>query len=223
MNTTRLMMILAAMIGLGVSASGSSAPTAKTGVVRLAMVEYAGGKTGRCFSADFLSLLSYETTIVVDPTLAHVALYDPKLFDYPFVILTGEGEFRLNDAERANLRRYLRSGGTMIVSAGCTNALWAGSMRRELKTIFPEGRLVRLGLDNEVFHTVFDVADLVTTRGAEGELYGLEIDGRLALMYSPQGLNDTADAGGTCCCCGGDEIRQAKYLNANLVAYALTR
>ena len=36
-------------------------------------------------------------------------------------------------------------------------------------------------------------------------LEGLEINGRLVMVYSKEGLNDVANAKG-CCCCGGNEI-----------------
>ncbi len=45
--------------------------------------------------------------------------------------------------------------------------------------------------------------------------------GRLAAVFSPFGLNDTGNAGGGCCCCGGNELKNAKQINANIVAYAL--
>jgi hypothetical protein len=41
-------------------------------------------------------------------------------------------------------------------------------------------------------------------------------------VFSADGLNDTGNAGGGCCCCGGDEITNAKLVNVNLLAYALT-
>ena len=201
----------------------SSVPPAETGVVRLAMVTHAGGLTGRCFSTQFLTLLSYETTIEVDRKLASVELDSPRLFDFPLAILTGEGAFEFSPSERDNFRRYVLSGGTMLISSGCSNALWAESIQREMAAVFPAAELERLAPEHELFDIVFDVSDLVTTQGGAGELWGLSVDGRLAVVYSPHGLNDTASAGGACCCCGGNEIRQAKFINANLVAYALTR
>jgi len=204
--------------------AGASAPEAEpVDTVRLALVDHGGLAAGRCFSAGFLDLLAYETTIRVSRELDRVALSDERLFEYPLAILTGEGEVRLNDLERAMLARYLRSGGTMIVSAGCSNPLWAQSMRRELAEALPGATLAPVPREHPVFHAVFEVADLVTTKGRPGTLLGVWVGGRLALVYSPEGLNDTASAGGSCCCCGGDEIRQARFLNANLVAVALTR
>lgn len=193
------------------------------GVVRLAMVTHGGGLTGRCFSTQFLTLLGYESTIRVDPSLAHVDLDSDVLFDYPLAIITGEGPFSLSASERSNMRRYVQAGGTLLVSSGCSNALWANAMRDELATVFPATDMAKLDLDHELFSIVFDVADLVTTQGGQGEVWGLHVEGRLAVVFSPHGLNDTASAGGACCCCGGNEIRQAKFINANLVAYALAR
>ncbi|MEK6238367.1 MAG: hypothetical protein N2C14_26925 [Planctomycetales bacterium] len=42
------------------------------------------------------------------------------------------------------------------------------------------------------------------------------------LIFSPDGLNDTGKVGGNCCCCGGNEILNARQINVNLLAYALT-
>ena len=55
------------------------------------------------------------------------------------------------------------------------------------------------------------------------KLEALEIDGRVAVVFSSLGLNGTDDVGGECCCCGGNEIRDAKRVNADLLLYALTR
>lgn len=217
-------MILSIAIGLtAATATAVSAAPARPGAVRVALVGHSGQAPIECFGAGFLDLLAFETTIEVDRTLARVDLHDERLFEFPFVIMTGVGEFTLNDRERANMRRLVMSGGTLVASAGCSNALWAGSMREELTRVFPEAPLVRITPGHEVFGMVFEVADLVTTRGKPGELWGIEVGGRLAVVFSPQGLNDSAGAVGGCCCCGGDEIRQARFLNANLLVYSLTR
>ena len=50
----------------------------------------------------------------------------------------------------------------------------------------------------------------------------LEIDGKIVLIFSKDGLNDTGKVGGNCCCCGGNEIKNARQINVNLLAYTLT-
>ena len=49
---------------------------------------------------------------------------------------------------------------------------------------------------------------------------GVEEDGKLVVIYSPHGLNDTAHTEG-CCCCGGNEIENSLAVNINIFVYAL--
>ena len=46
------------------------------------------------------------------------------------------------------------------------------------------------------------------------------IDGRLGVIYSADGLNDTSHTQG-CCCCGGNEITNDAQINVDILAYAL--
>src|SRR5690606_29176048 len=106
----------------------------------------------------------------------------------------------------------------------CSSSKWNDSFAKEMQTIFPDLSLKTLDGDHPVFHTVYDIT---SSRYKSGEtrlprLDGLEIDGRIVLIWSPDGLNDTANAGGDCCCCGGNEVKSAKLINVNLLAYALT-
>ncbi len=75
-----------------------------------------------------------------------------------------------------------------------------------------------------MFHTLYDIQPLRSKAAVKEavEIEGLEVDGRLAVVFSPYGLNDTANAGGNCCCCGGNEVRNAHLINADILAYALT-
>ena len=220
--------IAIAACALAISANASepaAAPTPEEAMrVRVADLSYGGGATSVCFSSGYLALLDRETTIDVAREPVRVELGSDTLFEFPFAVLSGEGGFQLTDAEAMNLRLYLERGGFVLASAGCSNDRWARDFEREVAAIFADNPLQALGRDHEVFHTVFDVNGFQTSAWkGEAELYGLSVDGRLAMIYSPQGLNDTGNAGGGCCCCGGNEIRNAKYINANVLAYALTR
>jgi hypothetical protein len=48
------------------------------------------------------------------------------------------------------------------------------------------------------------------------------VNGRLVLVFSPSGLNDTDQAEEGCCCCGGEELIDAHMINANILVYVLT-
>lgn len=224
----------ATLIALGFTALAVSAPAIdrasaqpepQAGEVRVAMLRHGGErKSGVCFADTFVRSLEYETDIRVDRDFASVDLDSPTLFDFPFAIMTGEGRFSLSPTEIDNLRRFVAGGGFLLASAGCSNRPWARSMRSALDQAFPDVDLVEIPLEHDVFHTVFDIMAFESKKRERTiRIEGIEIDGRLAVVFSPEGLNDTKNAGEGCCCCGGNEILNAKYVNANILAYALMR
>ena len=85
---------------------------------------------------------------------------------------------------------------------------------------FPEHPLQALGMDHPLFHTVYEIKELQAKHGKPRPLEGISLGGRLGVLYSQDGLNDTAHAPG-CCCCGGNEITNAEMINVNILAYAL--
>lgn len=183
------------------------------------------GRTFRCFHNGFLREIGRHANIVVDPEFVMVPSESMALFRFPFAIMSGEGNFTLTDAQRTNLRRYLLNGGFLVASAGCSSRPWGQSFLREFQVLFPDRELVKLGPDHRIFQTLHDVGVSAYRSGSARfpDLYGLEIDGRVVLVYSPDGLNDTANnKDSNCCCCGGNEIRSASAINMNLLAFALT-
>jgi len=220
--STLVLAALASVAARATSPGAASSPSPAAGV-RVAMLEYNNGRSSRCFSDLFLQLVRFETGIEVADGFARVRADSTDVFNHPFAIMSGEGAFELSEAETSNLRDYLSRGGLLLASAGCSNADWNASMRRTLARLFPQQTLRELPLDHEAFHTVYDVGGFMSKGNTNATIWGLELDGRLAVVYSPEGLNSTADAGGGCCCCGGDEIKEARFINANLLVYALVR
>jgi hypothetical protein len=64
----------------------------KEGAVQCANVIYAGNKTSRCFSDAFLTTLQQKTTIVAERRFKPVKLDAKELFNFPFLVMTGEGD-----------------------------------------------------------------------------------------------------------------------------------
>jgi hypothetical protein len=193
----------------------------KEGAVQCANVIYAGNKTSRCFSDAFLTTLQQKTTIVAERRFKPVKLDSKELFDYPFLVMTGEGDFRLPEPERDNLAKYLKNGGFLLASAGCSSKEWDEAFRREMKSLLKEHPMAQIGLNHALFKTVFKIEklDLAKSSGT-ASIEGIEINGKLVCVYSRHGLNDTHNSTG-CCCCGGNEIRNSLEVNVNIVAYAL--
>lgn len=218
--------ILALLLALAIPAPAATPSTSDDHAVRVAMLRYGSDQhTARCFSEGFLDLVRRETTVDVAPTFDSVSISDDDLWDYPFVIFTGEGAFDLPKDQLQRLGDYLRRGGFVLASAGCSNHAWATSFERAVRLALPEAPLSELTLDHPVFRGVFNVSDLSSRRRQPVRMLGIHIQGRLAMLYSPQGLNDTRNvdtaAPGECCCCGGDEVVGAKFINAGALLYSL--
>jgi hypothetical protein len=193
--------------------------------VQCANLVYAVNKTSVCFSDRFLKRLEMETKILTEPRFSKVRLDKAsELANYPFAIMTGEGGFTLTEKERVNLRYYLTHGGFLLASAGCSDPEWTRSFRSEFGRLFPGKQLQKISLNHPMFRTVYEVKSLKTSHQKPGghgaTLEGFTVQGKLVLVFSSDGLNDTAHAE-NCCCCGGDEIENAEFVNVNLLAYAL--
>jgi hypothetical protein len=196
----------------------------KETAVYCANLVYATDKTSVCFSDEFLTQVRDETNILTHPKFDEIRLDSAELFDYPFAVMTGEGTFTLTEDQLANLRDYLSGGGFMIASAGCSSETWNTSFKQTIHDVFPDAQTIKLEADHPVYHSVYDIESSRYKSGGPKlpHLEALEIDGRVVMIWSPDGLNDTTNAGPDCCCCGGNEVKSARKLNVNILAYALT-
>lgn len=190
------------------------------GIVRVANLIYAGTKTSQCFSDHFLIQAEQDSTISTSHRFHVVKLSDDELFEFPMAIMTGEGSFDLLDAERQNLRRFVDRGGFLLASAGCSSPDWDRSFRAEMARIFPEHAMEQIPMSHPIFHMVYDVARLQGLHRDPQPLEGISFGTRLGVLYSVDGLNDTAHTSG-CCCCGGNEITNDEQINVNILAYSL--
>lgn len=190
------------------------------GIVQVANLVYAGTKSSQCFSDHFLIRAEKETAISTSRRFHAVKLGSEEVFDFPLVIMTGEGDFVLTDQERENLRQYVEGGGFLLASAGCSSREWDRAFRREMATVFPTVPLQPLGMEHPIFHTAYEINELQARHGKPRPLDGVVLGGRLGVLYSQDGLNDTAHTQG-CCCCGGNEITNSEQVNVNVLAYAL--
>ena len=194
--------------------------------LKCANLVYAVSKSSVCFSDHFLATVSRETNCQPEQKFTPVKLAEDKMFQFPFAIMTGEGGFNLTGRERHVLKSYLTRGGFLLASAGCSSAEWDRSFRQEVRRIFPDKKLTKISMDHPIFHTVFDIRRIRLKKGGTTQLEGLAIEDKIVLIYSPEGLNDTAnagrDGGRQCCCCGGNEIKNSHEINVNIFTYALT-
>ena len=201
-------------------AKAADAPNADLTKLQCGNLVYAGNKSSICFADKFLGDVAKQTNLNVGRNFVPVRLDADNAFDFPFCVWSGEDDFSLTKKERDNLRKYLLNGGFILSSPGCSDPRWDTALRRELKLVFPEYKLVKLPMSHPVFSTVNAIARLTDKQGKQAYIEGMEVNGRLVMVYSKDGLNDVSNAKG-CCCCGGNMIAESVLVNVNVFTYAL--
>jgi hypothetical protein len=134
---------------------------------------------------NLLAAIRERTSLPVERTEARVTLMDDKLWDYPFLHMTGHGNIKLTDAEVQRLRDYLQRGGFLHAD---DNYGLDESFRREIKRVFPDRELVDVPLSHPVYHAVFDMPKGLPKvhehDGKPARGFGIFLGDRLAVYYS---------------------------------------
>ena len=201
--------------------------------LRLAQIVYEGD--WRPFPSALVRLAEFlrdEAGLDVVPQYRQVRLADPDLYTSPILYLAGHFDFDLPEADRKALAEHLKRGGFLIADACCGTEPFDTALRKLLKQMFPNVELEQLPPDDPLFTGTpgFDVTtvhyspDVARAKPelTRPELWGLKLEGRLAVVYSPYslgcGLSGPAFDG-----CWSLASEDAKRLAANIVLAALTK
>jgi len=174
-------------LGAGPVAATPTPPGARAfGIARL---KYGGGGDWYGDNTSLRNLLSgvrQRTNVpVAGDDAAVVEPASAALYQFPFVFASGHGNIKFTDAEAANLRRWLVSGGF----------LWADddygiapSFRREMKKLFPDAELVEIPFDHPLFHEIYDfphgLPKIHEHDGGPARAFGIVRDGRLCVLFT---------------------------------------
>jgi len=173
---------VAAALTLPLSAAGR-APR-----LTVARLQYDGGGDWYANPSSIPNLLAAireRTSLPVERTEARVTLMDEKLWDYPFLHMTGHGNVKFTDAEVLRLREYLQRGGFLHAD---DNYGLDESFRREMKRVFPDRELVDVPLSHPIYHAVYDfpkgLPKIHEHDGKPARGFGIFLGDRLAVYYS---------------------------------------
>jgi hypothetical protein len=207
-----------------------SAKTRSGDVLRFASVRYSGSwDLNPALQNSLFSGIKDSTTIDVDFQPYAVGLDDPQLGHFPLLFMTGHYDFKLSEAESAGLARYLKRGGILFATAGAGLKPFDQAFKRELKKAFANAELVKLPPSHPVFSGWSPLDKITFTQSAlrdnptldAPELYGLFLDRRLAVLYSPydimSGVNRESNAYAK-----GVADADALRLALNVIAYTLS-
>ncbi|MBR0460005.1 MAG: DUF4159 domain-containing protein [Victivallales bacterium] len=204
---------------------------ARAGKFTIAQVKYNGiWKTREAGISMLLNYFHEQTKTPVTFDREEVALTSNHLFDLPLVYMTGHDFFQFTPAERANLQRYLNQGGVLFAESCCGRTDFTASFTHEMRQLFPSATLERLPAGHIIYRYPNNITDVqpdpalavrLKTKGRVApELYGISIDGHLAVIFSPYGLSCGWELA-TCPYCGGIHSRDALTLGINVLNYAL--
>ena len=153
----------------------------------VARVQYDGGGDWYANPSSIPNLLqaiAERTTLPVERREARVTLLDDRLWDYPFLHITGHGNLKLSDREVERLREYLTRGGFLHVS---DNYGLDSSFRREIARVFPERPLVDVPLKHPIYNLVYEfpkgLPKIHEHDGKPPRGLGIFLGDRLAVFY----------------------------------------
>jgi hypothetical protein len=185
------------LVGAGAALAFSRAARALPDASRLvfAQARHGGNWDPR---PNALQRLAWEvakrTSIEVAPEPRALALADPDLYRYPFLVLAGDGDVpSLNGAEVANLRRYLTYGGFLLCddASASPGGAFDRAVRRELSRVLPSAPLQRVPREHVLYKSFFLLDSPSGRTAASPNLEAVDLQGRLAVVHS---LNDLQGA-----------------------------
>lgn len=155
---------------------------------KIAKLKYNGGGDWYANKTSLANLIKFcnqniGTNIFPEEEIVEAGSKD--IFNYPFIHMTGHGNFLLNDQEAQNLRNYLMAGGFLHAD---DNYGLDKFFRREMKKVFPELEFVELPFSHPIYHQKYDFSKGLPKvhehDGKPAQGFGLIYKGRLVCFYS---------------------------------------
>jgi hypothetical protein len=208
----------------GEAATATVAPLPRLAIARL---QYEGGGDWYANPSSIPNLLKAirsRTSLPVEATETRITLMDERLWEYPFLHLTGHGNIVLSDAEVVRLREYLARGGFLHVD---DNYGLDEHIRRELKKVYPDRELIDVPVSHPIYHVVYDfpkgLPKVHEHDGKPARGFGIFLGNRLAVYYSwSTDLGNGWEDIGTYPTDPAEIHEQALRMGVNLFTYAVT-
>lgn len=194
---------------------------------KIAKLKYNGGGDWYANKTSLPNLISYcnkKLLLNISPKEDYVDVGSSKIFNYPFIHMTGHGNVVFSDSEAENLRNYLTGGGFLHID---DNYGLDQFIRVEMKKVFPNSDFVELPFTHPIYHQKYDfkngVPKIHEHDGKPAQGFGILHEGKLVCFYSYEsdlgnGWEDAEIHNDQ------PETREkALRMGANILSYALTK
>ena len=183
MKPARPVLVVTALAAIAVAAQAAAAPR-----LTIARLQYDGGGDWYANPSslpNLLTAIATRTSLDVERSEARVTLMSDRLWDYPYLYITGHGNIKLSEAEVIRLREYIVRGGFLHAD---DNYGLNESFRREIARVFPDRPLVDVPLSHPIYSIVYPfpkgIPKVHEHDGKPPRGYGIFIGDRLAVYYS---------------------------------------
>ncbi len=172
---------------------------------------------------NLLSAINERTSVRAAPREEVVEITDAKLFEHPYLYMTGHGNVRFTEEEVKILRTYFAAGGFLHAD---DNYGMDTTFRRQVEKIFPESPLVELPFDHPIYSSFYKFPNglpkIHEHDGKPAQGFGIFYENRLVIFYTyecdlgdgwedPDVHNDPPE-----------KREQALRMGINIVIYSLT-
>lgn len=204
------------------------------GLLQIAQIRHDGGWNSAPRALRRLLMALNDTVALSASTKAvELEMSDPNIFQYPVLYMHGRNAFSVKETDRQQIRQYLERGEVLFVDSCCGAKAFDKSFREFANSLYRDKKLQKVDVDHELFSAKFghDIRRLkrrvndggdagLVVRDAEPIIEALEIDGRLALIYSKYDISCALErqAAGNC---EGYLPEDAVKLATNIIQYAL--
>jgi hypothetical protein len=110
------------------------------------------------------------TNLSISAEPEQLQILDERLFDYPVIYFVEPGFMELSEEEAQRLREYVLRGGFLFLDDFWGEYEW-DNVREQMRRVFPEYEIEDLPLNHAIFHSYFDIDEIVQVPGIGAWLY----------------------------------------------------
>ncbi|MBL8816225.1 MAG: DUF4159 domain-containing protein [Planctomyces sp.] len=216
----------------------NNADSIERGLLQIGKLRHNGGwDTAPRALGNLLTALNETVGVAASTRSYAIPVTLDELSRFPIVYMHGRNRFALQKAQVDALRDYLNRGGVLFADACCGSTSFDRDFRVLVKQIYPDQELTEIPAEHEIFserigHAIPQATRRRVTTGAQSSslkvvketgkplLEGVEVDGRMAIIYSRFDISCALEHQASLACDGYLEEDAAK-IAVNVILYSM--